>query len=294
MGLFIFGCFSAAHINIKKISIVFILIFIYHIIPAYYSLLTGQANVLFSNIRVSGEFQNVGQFGMLMGLAFIIFYILYLKSRVLSYKIIFAFLIMLALAILAFNNTLRIFAAIVFAFSIYYILYKRKIKYLFIIAIFVLLLILFNAQVYQRLYELFTVSYKLEELSEMKFDNSFQWRIMQWYLLTSDWIKNYFISGVGLGQQTMLKGFIAPWGEPFVAHSDFVKLLVETGFIGFPLILIICFSIASFIKKEIYVSQFALVILYFLFCLLTGNTMFSNPFQIFIFLIGYLSSYKEY
>ena len=112
-------------------------------------------------------------------------------------------------------------------------------------------------------------------------------------LLITDWYKNYFIMGVGLGQQTVLNGFVTPDGEKYVAHSDFVKLARETGLVGFPFILGLYYSLYKFIRHRCFVEEFQMVFLYFAFCLLTGNTLFSNPMQIFAFLIGFLTMRKK-
>ena len=202
-------------------------------------------------------------------------------------------LIILTVILLSFNNTMRVFASLVFAFFTYYIVYKRKFAFLIIICALVAGFLLANKEVSERLIVMFNSNYDISELNGVKLNNSLQWRVMQWYLLISDWSQNYLLKGVGLGQQTFLHGFITPWGEPFVAHSDFVKLLVETGLIGFPIIIFLNVRLYRFVKKQSYVNEFLLVFLFIYFCLLTGNTLFSNPFQIFIFLIGFFTGKKQ-
>ena len=292
IGIFIFGKYAFNNISSKGIAIWYLLIILYHVITGYFILFFGELTIMHENIRLSGGFENIGQFGLLMGLSTIILLILFKYSKDLLYRIIFTILIILTVVLLSFNNTMRAFVALMFGFFMYYIFYKKKFLYFFIICLFVFAFIFTNKELFHKLSSILTSSYDISGLNNGGMENSFQWRVAQWYLLITDWFHNYLFMGVGLGQQTVLHGFITPWGEPFVAHSDFVKLLVETGLIGFTIVLILYFQLYKFIKNNSYPEEFMIIFMYFLFCLLTGNTLFSDPFQIFVFMIGFMTMVK--
>lgn len=290
IGIFLFGKYAYNNISSKGLIKWFMILVFYHIITGYYSLLFGEVTIIKSSLRLSGEFgANIGQFGLLMGLCVILLIILIKYCSNIFQKSLMGILMLLTLVLLSYNNTMRIIASLVFAMFIYYVLYRKKYIYLIVLSVLVIALIVINKEIYSRLVSIFTSNYNVAEMSGTEHENSFQWRIMEWYLLITDWYKNYLFLGVGLGQQTALHGFITLWGEPYMAHSDFVKLLVETGLIGFPVVLFLYHWLYKFIKNNCNIDEFIIVFLYFFFCLLTGNTLFTNPLQIFIFLIGYLT-----
>ncbi len=293
IGLFLFGKFAYNNISRKGLVIWFLIVIFYHITTGYMSLILGDASVIYQNIRLSGEFGNAGQFGLLMGLSFILLLLIIKNTGDLLHKIFMFITIMLIAILLAYNNTMRIIVSLFFAFFMYYIVYKKKYIYFIIISLALITLLLINREIYFRLSNLLTANYDVSGLGSGGIENSFQWRVMQWYLLITDWFNNYLLMGVGLGQQTFLHGFIAPWGEPYVAHSDFVKLLVETGLLGFPVVIYLYYWLYKYLRNNCYMEEFILVFLFFLFCLLTGNTLFSNPMQIFVFLIGYFTMEKQ-
>lgn len=70
--------------------------------------------------------------------------------------------------------------------------------------------------------------------------NSGQWRIVNWKLLLDEWAKSP-VFGHGLGSTTEV---VAPLNAP--PHSMIIQLLVETGVIGFSLVLL--FSVGYFRK----------------------------------------------
>ncbi len=57
-------------------------------------------------------------------------------------------------------------------------------------------------------------------------NNSFNWRLSQWYLLLNAW-RQYPIFGYGLGLS------IQAGGNGFLPHNDYVRALVEQGIVGF-------------------------------------------------------------
>ena len=289
IGIFLFGKYAYNNISLKGLSKWYVILILYHIITGFGKVVFGEIAIVHENARLGGEFENIGQFGMLLGLNIILLLIIFLHTHDLIQKAFMIFLMLTCLALLAFNDTMRVIASLAFAFFMFYVVYKKHYSFFFVMILLFLLLITVNKEVYTRLSSMLTSSYNIGEISNEKLQNSFQWRVLQWYLLIKDWYNNYFIMGVGLGQQQILHGFIAPWGEPFIAHSDVVKLLVETGLIGFPVLLIMYYWLYKFVNRTTMLEEFRLVFLYFTFCLATGNTLFSNPFQMFLFLIGYLT-----
>ncbi|MBW4630545.1 MAG: O-antigen ligase family protein [Iphinoe sp. HA4291-MV1] len=67
-------------------------------------------------------------------------------------------------------------------------------------------------------------------------NNSFNWRISQWYLLLKAW-QQYPILGYGLGLS------IQAAGNGFLPHNDYIRVLVEEGIVGF--VIFIAFLVAQ-------------------------------------------------
>lgn len=66
-----------------------------------------------------------------------------------------------------------------------------------------------------------------------RLESSLMWRMLHWKLLLTDWYANYRWSGAGIGQVVMLDALKGDSGQGFIAHSDWVGLLVELGIVLF-------------------------------------------------------------
>lgn len=71
-----------------------------------------------------------------------------------------------------------------------------------------------------------------------KLDSSLMWRALHWKLLLQDWYGSYMWTGAGIGQVVSLDALKTDAGGGFIAHSDWVGLLVELGPIGFAIVLL--------------------------------------------------------
>lgn len=74
------------------------------------------------------------------------------------------------------------------------------------------------------------------QAADMKeFRNSFNWRLLQWRDLLSDW-QRYPLLGYGLGSTKELSVFNT------TSHNDYMRFLVEEGLVGFGLFLLFLFA----------------------------------------------------
>jgi O-Antigen ligase len=74
-------------------------------------------------------------------------------------------------------------------------------------------------------------------------NNSFNWRLAQWYMLLGHW-KDYPILGYGLGLSIQVAG------NGFLPHNDYVRFLVEGGIVG------LATSLSLFVVQGIRLTQF--------------------------------------
>ena len=65
----------------KGLAIWFVIMLVYHIVTGYASLILGEITIVHENLRLGGEFENIGQFGLLMGLSIILLFIILKNSK---------------------------------------------------------------------------------------------------------------------------------------------------------------------------------------------------------------------
>ena len=92
-----------------------------------------------------------------------------------------AILFIMTMGVLAFNNTMRIIVAVGFGFFMFYVVGKGNYKYLIILILLGGGLILINKDVYNRLAHVLSAHYSMENIDRAHVENSFQWRMAQWY-----------------------------------------------------------------------------------------------------------------
>ncbi|UII27947.1 O-antigen ligase family protein [Fulvivirga maritima] len=295
LALFYLGIVVAKFLPSRVVWSGLIIIFTFHLIYCLFDLYGNEVTVIHGHSRLSGYFEREGQFGTFLGLLVIFLYVGIVRSS--GYQrflclvsfILFCFL-------LAANDTLRAIVILIGAFSIYYVIHKRKFIQLIILFLFLIIGLSFNHEVQDRLITTLGSSYNISEISGKKLDSSFQWRVLQWYHLVTDWFQNYLFFGRGLGQETELNGFSTPDGRGYEAHSNFVKILVETGLVGMTLFsIIMAFMIKKFtiLIKQLEMEEIYIFFYYFLLGFFLGDTLFTVAFFIFIIYLGILTVEKN-
>ncbi len=274
------------------------LIVLFHAIVGVFNFISGFGVVeLHGNQRLYGYFNSAGKFGTLLGFTGILFFIKYHYSG----KIFYLILMFVALTLLGLNNSLKSIVVFAGAVGSYFILYKRRFEYIFFIFFIGIVFILINPEVFYRLENIFNASYNPDEIYGTVLENSFQWRLLQWYQLVSDWWHNFTLLGAGIGQETKLQGYQNAAGIPYIAHSDFVKLLIETGLIGFVLISYVVFNFYN--KMKIFVVKndseiYLLFFYYFLFGGILGSSLITITISLFLLhfgcLVGQKNNIKDY
>jgi len=117
-----------------------------------------------------------------------------------------------------------------------------------------------------------------------KLESSMMWRALHWRLLLQDWFANYFWTGAGTGQVASLQALRTDNGEGFIAHSDWVGLLVELGPILFGVAVLAHVRIyrrATALVRAGYLDfqPIRLVFLLFILMATVGNILYSAAYQ---------------
>lgn len=292
LSLFMLGRLVAQKSSFNLLYTAIIIIAAFHFTISTYKLISGEILVVHGDVRLSGYFENTGHFGTFCALLFIMLHLSYVEFKRHNKAILIVML--MSVLFMAMNNTLRAIATIIVSYFIYFVINKRNFIYILLIPLLALGLYLFNDAVFGRLASVLTSSYDVDSLlvTGTKLDNSFQWRFLQWYRFTSDWIENYLILGVGIGQETYLEGFKTKNGDPFIAHSDFVKIICELGLVGFLFIIPASAQILNLIKNRW--QSIYLVLLYFIIIsAILGSTIFTPTFIIFLIFSGFYLNQKS-
>ncbi|MBK6267064.1 O-antigen ligase family protein [Marivirga sp. S37H4] len=292
ISLYGIGLFTAKHFKLTNIKQLFFLVLIFHLLIAIYQLLTGNILEISGDKRLNGYFENTGQFGTFLGYAFIVLFILINSAKK---KLFYYFLLILTVIILALNNTARVFATIFLSFIFYFLTEQRNLKYLLALVVLSLIVIYFNDQVYDRISNMLTANYNLNEIYGEQLDNSFQWRVLHWYQLISDWWNNYTFFGAGLGHETMLSGYKTSDGRTFIAHSDFIKFLIELGMIPFMLLVLVLIYLLNkiFIWLKAHNLNLVKILIYYCFAnFILGGIIFTISFYISMVLLGIIQYLK--
>lgn len=291
IALFRIGADSTAHLSPKKIKTAFLGIVVFHLLFAVFEFASGDVVLIGGQLRLGGFFEETAKFGLFFGLVSLILFLLFMHDR---NRGLFLTLLLLVLWFLAYNNTMRIIAALLSSFAFYYVVLQRRIGYLILILTTALFLGLLNEEVKER----FTSVIQSEILPSKitygeKLDNSFQWRILQWSMLIEDWYQKHPLTGAGIGQETKLDGIKKPTGEPFISHSDFVKILIETGLIGFGVFIMVIsyfYKLNRRILNRHNLRDGLLVFYYFLLCALLGSALHTESFFFYLYVLGYMST----
>lgn len=286
VGIFLFAAYLTNNYGINALIWIISSLLLFHFPIAIFQILTGQVSFVKDELRLAGFFDNTGHFGAFCGLSFIILNLYNNKKR----SSLIIILMVVVLLLLAMNNTLRAIVSLLVAYMLYFLIDKKKYTLVLIIPVLFIILILFNSEVYDRLESVFNASYEIDRIivAGTKLDNSFQWRLLQWYRLTLDWSQNFLFFGAGIGQETMLEGFKTKDGRPFIAHSDFVKVLIEVGIIGMIIIFFIVLKLYNRFKYYIVSkhSMMSTALYYVVLSGILGSTMFTTTFLLFLFIAG--------
>src|SRR5690606_7458507 len=100
------------------------------------------------------------------------------------------------------------------------------------------------------------------------------------------------LTGAGIGQETKLDGIKKPDGVPFISHSDFVKITIETGLIGLAIfipIIIYFYRLNRKILDRHGLESGQIVFYYFLLCSVLGSALHTESFFLYLYGLGYLS-----
>jgi hypothetical protein len=117
-----------------------------------------------------------------------------------------------------------------------------------------------------------------------KLESSMMWRALHWRLLLQDWFANYFWTGAGIGQVTSLHALRTDSGAGFIAHSDWIGLLVELGPILFAVVVLAHVGIyrrATALVRDGYLDFQPVRLVFLLFVLMAtvGNILYSAAYQ---------------
>lgn len=272
----------------KRIFYTVLIIVLFHCTIGIFNFISGFGVVeLHGNQRLYGYFDSAGKFGTLLGFSGILFFIQYNLNR----RIIHLILMLITVALLGLNSSLKSIVVLIGAFAFYFIIYKKRFKYLFFLVGLSLVFVIINPEVYLRIESILKASYDTEKIYGTVLENSFQWRVLQWYQLITDWWHNYTFFGAGLGQETVLKGYVNSEGVPYIAHSDFVKLLIETGIIGIIFIGYLGFNFYKKLKRFSIINNieiFLLFFYYFLFGGILGSSLITITISLFLLYLGNL------
>jgi len=293
--LFYIGLYYGYSFDKNRIRKVISFILIFHIIIGFANLLTGKGLVtLHGNTRLYGYFDNAAKFGTLLGFAVLFYFIEFTQNR---NKRIYLFLGILSIFLLGLNNSLKAIVTLACGILYYLIIYKRNFLYLIPITFLIVLFFAINPSVYHRIVNTLTSSYDPDLIMGKPLDSSLQWRVLQWYQLITDWFHNYPILGAGIGQETKLHGFVKLDGTPYIAHSDLVKLLIETGIVGFLVIVTIIVMLYFKLKKFLKYQNLEILIIpffYFLFGGILGSSLITTTILLYILYLGsIIGSYER-
>ncbi|MCS0430616.1 MULTISPECIES: O-antigen ligase family protein [Vibrio] len=296
--IFIFGCLSYSIPRVRKwfFVVVFLSVFIHLIAGALGPVLALGAEEIDGVVRYSGL---AGKINILANFALffaVLFYVYYDSSK--SNLTLLAFL--LSVFVVFVTGTVK--NAIILILFISYLSLVKSNRKIIIIPLFFIIIVPIGIYIFQHT----SISARVSEFVETgisinieqgeKVGNSFNWRLMHWRLLLSDWFNEHFWFGTGLGHYVVLDALTTQSGITFDPHNDWIKFLLEFGFLGFLFFIYFLWRLLQFtfylsnkdpLSKGVFYSLCASLI-----AMLSANVVYSLPiFYYFWALLGF-SYYK--
>lgn len=229
----IFFCFILFYnitrsIKDEKIIRYFFLSLIVPLIIGFYQKISGEGLEIFGITRIRGSLVHANSYALYLTLFILLSYWMYFQTR----KIFWHVIIFIQLISLVFTVSLS--GLILFLLSIIIISFKfpTKHKLVFYTSLILLILIAINTGEFKTRWERIMMIDLSETIKYRYTVDSFTWRIVNWMNLLEIWKEKSFL---GFGLDTIQ--IINPWktleGIGYAAHNDYLKILVETGFLGF-------------------------------------------------------------
>jgi len=198
--------------------------------------------------RIYGSFAHPNSFAL-----FLVFFILLTIWFIQNYKRKLLWYILLFLELFCLIFTFSFSGYILLLVSFIGLFLKIRIKSskknFFFLILFVLILFVIQTKEFKTRYERIKLIDLSETLRERKVVDSFTWRIVNWMNLFDLWKEKPIL---GWGLQTV--EIINPWktekGVGYAAHNDFLRLLVETGLVGFMFYLLFLISTCFIVYRE--------------------------------------------
>jgi len=128
----------------------------------------------------------------------------------------------------------------------------RKITVILVVLVFAVMLL--QSQEFQKRWERMSEVNVAKVLKEKTPSESFTWRLLNWYYLTTVWEKSPYC-GYGLETTVLVNPLKTGTGSGFVAHGDIVAYLVETGVVGLFFYGIFVLAIGAIILREYLISR---------------------------------------
>ena len=273
------------HYFIKALSIAYILpclLGIYQII-----IKTGLSGPEQFN-RIYGTYSHPNIFAFNLLLLFTILSISYLYTKnIKKRKLLFLFLVLITILILYTLTRSAWIGLIIFIISLI-LIYKRRyiLKYLILISVLIFIFIILTNYTPLKYFDWTDITFIKRVFISNTFVTSWQWRTNTWSEM-SIYIRQSPIIGFGLDTYRFLreKQIYSIYEDPYYAHNDYLKFLIELGIIGLLLYLNLIFQILRkiFIKfknsqnKKYLIALIGISVIYFL--ALVDNILMATSLQ---------------
>lgn len=212
-------------------------------IVGFYQAITGQGNLLtpgFNRIYATTYHPNAYAFYLVMMLIFLFTIYLYAtsgKKRV----VLFLFAMPISLSLIL-TYTRGAWLAVIFGLTVLFLLSGGKNKYKIFILVFILTMVIsltgayFGPRIIDRLLSLTSPT-----------ADTFGWRVQVWSMNFKEFLKHPII-GYGIGSSNIIgqeRG-----GYLFAPHNDYLRLMVETGLLGWGAFLVVIISLFRFFFRK--------------------------------------------
>jgi len=184
--------------------------------------------------RIYGTAAHANSFALLLiFFSAILFYFIFTGAKKISKIFLFLYLLLLFILLIFTYSRAALIFFILFVFFVYIRFYRKKIFIIISVALVIILLFgIFTFPLYKERLQILTkmdeAIYGIFVLNENIVPSSFSWRLINYKGLLDAYVEKPLF-GYGLGSAYKL----SPWGDNIYAHSDYIKMLVETGIIGF-------------------------------------------------------------
>lgn len=262
------------------------------LIVGYYQIYTksGIYDWQISITRIHGTFAHPNSFGL-----FLVFFILltYWKLSI-TKTLVWYIILLIEIFCLIFTFSFSAFILLLLSGLLITIKHSPKVRLILVISLVIFIIFAINRPEFKIRWERIQLINLKATLIERDVVDSFTWRIVNWMNLLELW-KGYPIIGIGLNNIEVMNPWKTLEGVGYAAHNDYIKILTETGILGFILYIFLNIHLLRSFYKNFKISFSSNIknLSYILFVFfiswqlvsVTDNYITSTAFQLYFWFI---------